>query len=120
MRHESAASVLIDCEIIVQMTKDGRRKVTEIRQCCKQLRETGVDCVLNRLRQIEKGQSVPNDTLTALLRNYYNEHGKLLNEDLERLVDEFITIFIAGHETTAGTMSFVLWLTDKHRQVKEK
>ncbi|MGQ5260839.1 cytochrome P450 [Micromonospora sp. ZYX-F-536] len=38
----------------------------------------------------------------------------------ERLRDELVTLLLAGHETTASTLSWSLYLVDRHPEVREK
>ena len=39
---------------------------------------------------------------------------------VEDTVDDFFTFFLAGMETTANSMSFVLWYLLKHEEVYQK
>ena len=39
---------------------------------------------------------------------------------MEDTVDDFLTFFLAGMETTANSMSFVLWYLLKHEGVYQK
>ena len=39
---------------------------------------------------------------------------------VEDTVDDFLTFFLAGMETTANSMSFVLWYLLKHEGVYQK
>jgi cytochrome P450 len=38
----------------------------------------------------------------------------------ERLRDELVTLLLAGHETTASTLSWTLYLIDEHPEVRER
>ncbi|MGC5032700.1 cytochrome P450 [Micromonospora sp. DT229] len=38
----------------------------------------------------------------------------------QRLRDELVTLLLAGHETTASTLSWSLYLVDRHPEVREK
>jgi cytochrome P450 len=38
----------------------------------------------------------------------------------ERLRDELVTLLLAGHETTASTLSWTLYLLDQHPQVRQR
>ncbi len=40
--------------------------------------------------------------------------------DLEAALDDFVTFFVAGQETTASTMSFVLMEIGRHPEVLRK
>lgn len=58
------------------------------------------------------------DLLSRLLRARDSEDGGGLTE--RQLVAECVTLFAAGHETTANAMTFTLWLLAKHPEVAEK
>lgn len=55
------------------------------------------------------------DLLGALLRAR-DEHGQPLDEP--QLRDEVITMFLAGHETTAVVLSWALWLLSQHEEIR--
>ena len=40
--------------------------------------------------------------------------------DIEELVDDFVTFYVAGQETTANLLSFALILTLQHPEVLER
>jgi cytochrome P450 len=58
------------------------------------------------------------DLLSMLLSACEEETGKGMTD--EQLRDEVMTIFVAGHETTANAMAWLLYLVSKHRDVEEK
>ena len=64
----------------------------------KFLRNYASDCIMSRMKDIADDKEVPNDLLSTLIRD-----GSL---SMDEMVDEFITIFIAGQETTAHSLSF--------------
>ncbi|XP_028391234.1 cholesterol 24-hydroxylase-like [Dendronephthya gigantea] len=76
------------------------------------LRKFAIDCISKRVMDIDEKKDVPNDLLSLLIRD-----GSLT---MEEIIDEFITIFIAGGETTANSLAFTLYeiLTNTH--VEEK
>jgi hypothetical protein len=47
--------------------------------------------------------SAPSDLLSIVLKSWENEEF-----DLEDMIDDFITFFIAGQETTANTLAFCI------------
>jgi cytochrome P450 len=57
------------------------------------------------------------DLLGALLRAR-DEHGQPIDE--VQLRDEVLTMFLAGHETTAVALSWALYLLDKHPEVRAR
>ncbi|XP_028390951.1 cholesterol 24-hydroxylase-like [Dendronephthya gigantea] len=65
------------------------------------LRKFASDCISVRMKDIAEGRDVPNDLLNLLINN-----GSFT---MEEIIDEFITIFIAGQETTANSLAFILF-----------
>jgi cytochrome P450 len=57
------------------------------------------------------------DLLGALLRGR-DEQGQPLDD--VQLRDEVVTMFLAGHETTAVALTFSLWLLSQHDEVRER
>ena len=57
------------------------------------------------------------DLLGALLRAR-DEHGQPLDEP--QLRDEVMTMFLAGHETTAVALTWTLWLLSRHDEIRER
>ena len=65
------------------------------------LRSFALDCITTRRRDIAENKDVPNDLLNLLIND-----GSLTEDEI---IDEFITIFIAGQETTASSLGFTLY-----------
>ncbi len=53
-----------------------------------------------------------------LLLNFRDDQGKPMSPDLAR--DEMASIFLAGHETTAITLSWAFWLLEQHPAVEAR
>ncbi len=60
----------------------------------------------------------PSDLLTRLMTARDDESGKTMDD--QQILDEAITIFFAGHETTARTLSFAWYALSQNPQVAEK
>ncbi|KAM8921100.1 cholesterol 24-hydroxylase-like [Pelodytes ibericus] len=90
--------------------------IREIQKNARLLRETGKKCVEERQRAIDQGEEVPIDILTQILK------GAALEEDCdpESLIDNFVTFFIAGQETTANQLSFAVMELARHPEILEK
>ena len=58
------------------------------------------------------------DLLAMLLSACEEETGRGMND--RQLRDEVMTIFVAGHETTANAMSWLTYLISQHPEVEEK
>ncbi len=63
------------------------------------------------------GKESGSDLLSALL-NAQDEEGTAMND--RQLRDEIVTLFLAGHETTANALSFALYLLSQHPDVEAK
>jgi len=60
----------------------------------------------------------PNDLLTMLMEVEDADTRERMTE--QQLRDEVLTIFIAGHETTANALTFAIYLLSKHPEAKAK
>lgn len=58
------------------------------------------------------------DILSALLAAGARPGGRAMSK--EQLRDELVTLFIAGHETTAHTLSWLAYLLSKHPEVQRR
>ena len=76
------------------------------------LRKFASDCIAARMKDIAENKDVPNDLLNLLITD-----GSL---SMDEMIDEFLTIFIAGQETTASSLAFALYeiLTNPNVEVK--
>ena len=76
------------------------------------LRKFASDCITTRMKDIADNKAVPDDLLSLLIKD-----GSL---SLDDIIDEFLTIFIAGQETTANSLSFTLYEITKNPNVEAK
>ncbi|KAL5473738.1 hypothetical protein EMCRGX_G028273 [Ephydatia muelleri] len=77
------------------------------------MRRIGRDCIEKRIKAVTSGEEVPNDILTQTLQTSIADK----SVDMETLVDDFVTFYIAGQETTANTLSFAIILIQQHPEV---
>ncbi|KAM4013995.1 cholesterol 24-hydroxylase-like isoform 2-T2 [Anomaloglossus baeobatrachus] len=89
---------------LAQYTPGKRAFIREVQESVRLLRQTGKDCIERRRKAIQDGDDVPADILSQILKGAAAED----NYDLERLLDNFVTFFIAGQETTANQLSFAV------------
>lgn len=54
----------------------------------------------------------PDDLLTMLLETRYEDNGAGMSE--EQLIDECLILFVAGHETSANALSWMIYLLGNH------
>lgn len=69
-----------------------------------------------RKRAQERGEAVPNDILQTMLTTRDRVTGKRLPD--ENIRHQLITFLIAGHETTSGLLSYVLYLLSRNPAVE--
>lgn len=66
-----------------------------------------------------RGQDArPNDLLTMLMEARHDETGEGMTDD--QLRDEVMTMFLAGHETTANALSWTLALLSLHPDIRRR
>uniref|UniRef100_A0A8C9WPH1 Cholesterol 24-hydroxylase n=1 Tax=Scleropages formosus TaxID=113540 RepID=A0A8C9WPH1_SCLFO len=92
--------------------------IKEVKDAIKLLRKTGEKCITERKRAMRNGESVPKDILTQILKSA----GKFeyQHDDLEQMLDNFLTFFIAGQETTANQLSFAIMELGRHPEILKK
>jgi len=56
--------------------------------------------------------------LLSMLLSARDEEGRAMDE--RQLRDEVVTLFLAGHETTALTLTWALWLIGRHPEVERR
>lgn len=78
-----------------------------------------LDAILYRLIAARRQESTPSDDLLALLLAAVDEEDGSRMSPLQ-LRDEVMTIFIAGHETTALTLTWAWVLLAQHPEVKAR
>ncbi|KAM6461419.1 cholesterol 24-hydroxylase isoform 1-T1 [Liasis olivaceus] len=92
-----------------------RKVVQEVRESVRLLRRTGKECIEQRRRAIQNEEPIPLDILTQILKGAEQEES-----DDENMVDNFVTFFIAGHETTASQLSFTIMELSRHPEIVAK
>ncbi|MBN3294912.1 CP46A hydroxylase, partial [Amia calva] len=90
--------------------------VKEVEDAAELLRNTGRECIENRKRAMRNKEDVPKDILTKILQCAVDEGGY----DDEHMLDNFVTFFIAGQETTASQIAFTILELARHPEITEK
>lgn len=70
--------------------------VADVSKSCQTLREIAAQRVYKRMDDILARRQVPHDALTILLQNALNEPEKSHQETIAEVLDEFLTLFVAG------------------------
>ncbi|XP_038073902.1 cholesterol 24-hydroxylase-like [Patiria miniata] len=91
----------------------------DVRDSIKLLRETGRQCIEQKQRAIERHEEVPDDILTQIIKQsmQLEEKDQL---QMEEIIDEFVTLFFAGQETTANLLSFCLVELGNHPEIMHR
>jgi cytochrome P450 len=66
----------------------------------------------------QKSEAKHNDLLDMLLETRYEDTGEAMST--QQLIDEIKILFIAGHETTANALTFILHLLGNHPGIQQK
>ncbi|XP_071970286.1 cholesterol 24-hydroxylase-like isoform X2 [Engystomops pustulosus] len=101
---------------LVRFMPSKRKMIIETKDSIQLLRKTGRECIERRQKMIEDGVDVPTDILTQILRGAALED----DYDIEVIIDNFVTFFIAGQETTANQLSFAVQELARHPEILQK
>lgn len=79
----------------------------------KKSRKYSSDVILDIIKKRQESQSTQHQDLLSMLMNAQDEDtGEKMSA--QQLKDEAITIFVAGHETTANALSWTFYLLSQH------
>ncbi|KAG8444141.1 hypothetical protein GDO86_009357, partial [Hymenochirus boettgeri] len=101
---------------LIKYSPSKRAYIQKVRESVRLLRQTGKECIERRQKQIQDGEEIPMDILTQILK------GAALEEDCdpEILLDNFVTFFIAGQETTANQLAFAVMELARNPEILQK
>ncbi|MGK5552261.1 cytochrome P450 [Actinomadura kijaniata] len=74
--------------------------------------------VVDRLVMLDRDAGPGDDVVSRLIASTHRESDPRVRRT--RLDDELITLLLAGHETTASTLSWAFYLIDRHPEVRER
>ncbi|XP_019408042.1 PREDICTED: cholesterol 24-hydroxylase isoform X1 [Crocodylus porosus] len=95
----------------------GKQKlIKEIQESVRLLRRVGKECIEQRREDIQNGEEARVDILTQILKAAALEDTR----DDENILDNFVTFFIAGHETTASQLSFTIMELTRQPEIMER
>ncbi|XP_030839917.1 cholesterol 24-hydroxylase isoform X1 [Strongylocentrotus purpuratus] len=83
------------------------------------IRETGRDQIKERIRARKRADHVPSDLLNLIL-DIANDLEGDKDFGMENMLDEFVTLFIAGQETTSNLLAFTILQLGRHPDVAKK
>ena len=111
-------------QVLLEFTSDFRRMVItpkwlptrlnrEANRAVRQLTR-----IIDRIIQQRRESKEDTGDLLSMLLHAQDEDGSRMTT--QQLRDEALTLFLAGHETTASTLSWTWWLLAQNKQVEEK
>ncbi|KAM9294373.1 cholesterol 24-hydroxylase [Gastrophryne carolinensis] len=100
----------------VRFQPDKRKFIKNVQESVKLLRKTGKACIERRRKEMQEGRDIPVDILTQILKGAAEED----ECDMEDLLDNFVTFFIAGQETTANQLSFTVIELARNPEIMRK
>jgi cytochrome P450 len=74
--------------------------------------------VADQLVMLDRDAGTGDDVVSRLITSTRQESDVHVRR--QRMDDELITLLLAGHETTASTLSWAFYLLDKHPEVRER
>ncbi|XP_072045865.1 cholesterol 24-hydroxylase-like isoform X1 [Amphiura filiformis] len=87
----------------------------EVDKSCRFIRETGRQCIQSQIDMLQKGQPLSNNIIAYIIQTS-SESGEGLPE-MEEMLDEFVTFFMAGQETTANLLAWTLMELTQHPDI---
>ncbi|KAM4521736.1 cholesterol 24-hydroxylase-like isoform 2-T2 [Odontesthes bonariensis] len=106
-------------DYLFQFNPKNRAFIKEVRDACRLLRATGAEWIRKRKTAMQNGDDVPKDILTQIIKTAAAEES-VTEEDEELMLDNFITFFIAGQETTANQLGFCIMELGRHPEILAK
>jgi len=88
----------------------------EVRDACTLLRKVAVEKIEERRRALENDENSPEDILSYMIK----AHEATDKKNYDVIEDDFITFFVAGQETTANSLGFVLMELGRHPEIFQK
>jgi cytochrome P450 len=74
--------------------------------------------ILQVIEQRRKETATPTDALAMLMQARDPESGRFMEN--RQLIDEILTMIVAGHETTASTLNWAWYLISQHPEVESR
>ncbi|XP_071793702.1 cholesterol 24-hydroxylase-like [Asterias amurensis] len=89
----------------------------EGRAAAKRMREMGRQCIMGQMEALKRGEKLENNILSHILQSAAPDSD---SNDLELMIDHFVTFFLAGQETTACLMASTLLELGRHPEIMYK
>nr|QEV83813.1 cytochrome P450 [Brachionus rotundiformis] len=99
-----------------EIRPSNKKLIKEIKQSIRNLRKFSAEQLRNIIEKFEEDSPISNTIFSNILR-----HAKSTDDmDFEIMIDDFITFFIAGQETTANALSFCILELGQNERVLKK
>ncbi|XP_043074573.1 cholesterol 24-hydroxylase-like isoform X1 [Puntigrus tetrazona] len=95
------------------------KTIQKIKDAVELLRKTGEKWIQERKTAIENGEDIPQDILSHILKTAEEEKVNSA-KDHEQMLDNFVTFFIAGQETTANQLSFAIMELARYPEIYKR
>ncbi|XP_032631177.1 cholesterol 24-hydroxylase [Chelonoidis abingdonii] len=102
---------------LVQYMPGKQKLIKEIQESVRLLRRVGKKCIEHRREAIQNEEEVPRDILTQILKG---DAAQEKTGDDENILDNFVTFFVAGHETTSIQLSFTIMELGRQPEILER
>ena len=76
-----------------------------------------IDSMLESRKQVDGSVSDAGDLMSMLLNAKYEDGTKM---STQQIMDELLTLFVAGHETTSNALTWTFYLLAKHPEIQQK
>uniref|UniRef100_A0A8C5CKV2 Cholesterol 24-hydroxylase-like n=1 Tax=Gadus morhua TaxID=8049 RepID=A0A8C5CKV2_GADMO len=106
-------------DMLFQLMPKNRPFIKEVRESCQLLRTTGEAWISKRRTAIQNGEDVPKDILTQIIKSAGQEEERT-KEDEDLMLDNFVTFFIAGQDTTANQLAFCIMELARNPDIMKK
>ncbi|UCH27867.1 MAG: cytochrome P450 [Trueperaceae bacterium] len=90
----------------------------EVRRVRGELEHVVLKLIARRQAEHRRGEPLRGDLLDLMMTARHSETGEVMA--LTQLLDEILTLFSAGHETTASVLVWCCWLLACHPEVAER
>ncbi|KAK7907132.1 hypothetical protein WMY93_015744 [Mugilogobius chulae] len=110
--------LMVARDVFFEYKPQNRGFIKEVREACRLLRSTGAQWINDRKKAMQNGEMCPK--IFSHKSSNQLEKESMSKEDEEIMLDNFVTFFIAGQETTANQLAFCIMELGRHPEILEK
>nr|AHL88997.1 cytochrome p450 3049E1 [Brachionus koreanus] len=93
-----------------------RKHINSLKQSIRNLRHFSIESLQIKLKELQENNFMAHNILSLMIKNFKTDD----DFDFDKLVDDFITFFVGGQETTANALSFCFLELGQNPQVLKK